>query len=196
MGKLYGESGDGHRDVVLTFDDGPSPKTTPRLLDYLAEQQIKAVFFVIGDLVSRVPGRELVTRAQADGHVVGNHTFTHPNLRKLDAAKVRDEIRRTHDLVCECVGACTLFRPPYGAGGSVVNEVLSELGYTQVMWNVDTLDWKYKQQAKWVDHGMQQIKSREDSIVLMHDIHATTVDNVPKLVARIRKIPSTRFVLY
>lgn len=196
MGKLYGQRGDGNRDIVLTFDDGPNPKTTPKLLDVLAENEIKATFFVVGQLLSTPAGKEIVMRAQAAGHVIGNHTFTHPNLRGLPESKIRDELKRTHDLVCECTGACTLFRPPYGSSSETVSRILRELGYTPVLWNVDTLDWKYKKGGKWVDHGMEQIKTREDSLVLMHDIHATTVDNVPQLISRIRRIPGTRFATY
>lgn len=196
MGKLYGQRGDGNRDVVLTFDDGPNPKTTPKLLDILAENEIKANFFVVGQLLSTSEGKAIVTRAQAGGHVIGNHTFSHPNLRGLSESKIRDELKRTHDLVCECTGACDLFRPPYGASSQTVSRILLELGYTPVLWNVDTLDWKYKKEGKWVDHGMEQIKVREDSLVLMHDIHATTVDNVPQLISRIRRIPGTRFTTY
>lgn len=196
MSKVYGQRSDGNRDIVLTFDDGPNPKTTSKLLDILAENEIKAIFFVVGQLLATSEGKAIATRAQSDGHLIANHTFSHPNLRGLSESAIRDELRRTHDLVCEYAGDCTLFRPPYGSSSATVSRVLLELGYTPILWNVDTLDWKYKKDGKWVDHGMEQIKAREDSIVLMHDIHATTVDNVPQLISRIRRISGTRFTIY
>lgn len=196
MARLYGQRGDGVRDILLTFDDGPVPKTTGPLLDTLAEHDVKAMFFMVGRLLATPDGAALARRAHEEGHIVGNHSFSHPNLRKMSAADVRDELSRTHDLICECSGGCKYFGPPYGASGSTVDEVLSELGYTAVLWNVDTEDWKRKKNGEWVAHGMDQIKRREDSIVLMHDIHKSTVDHVEPLINRIKRIPGHRFTLY
>lgn len=196
MATLYGQRGDGHRDFVLTFDDGPVGRTTGPLLDILAKHEIRGMFFVVGRLLATAEGKAIVRRAQADGHMVGNHTYTHPNLRGMPKDKVRDELKRTHDLICECAGGCRYFRPPYGASSADVSEVLQELGYAPVLWNVDTLDWKLKQDGAWVENGMQQIKGREDCIVLMHDIHKSTVDHVESLIGRIKRIPGHRFSVY
>lgn len=196
MAKMYGARNDGIRDIVFTFDDGPNPKTTPRLLDILAANDIKATFFVLGEKIKTAEGKKIVERAYKEGHVIGNHTFTHPNLRNLDPAKVKEEIKRTFDLLCEITGNCILFRPPYGSMSGDVQTVLSEFGLGSVLWNVDTMDWKLKTEGQWVDHAMEQIKAREDSLVLMHDIHASTVDNVEKLISRIRRISNNRFALY
>lgn len=187
---------DDFRDIVLTFDDGPNPATTPALLDTLAKNEIKAVFFVLGERLTGTPAEDTIRRIVAEGHVVGNHTFSHANLRKLEQGKVADEIKRTHDLICKFTNECNLFRPPYGATNGLVAQVLQELGYQQVLWNVDTMDWKYKQEGKWVDYGMDQVKARQDCIVLMHDIHRSTVDNVPKLIDRINRLKNVRFALY
>ena len=196
MPKLYGMN-KGTREIVLTFDDGPHPKLTPKLLDTLAKHEIKAVFFVIGQNIATVEGRRIVERTQREGHMIGNHTYSHPNLRTRSAQQITDEIRRTHDLICECAGgACTLFRPPYGAANMTVSRVLRDAGYMQVLWNVDTMDWKYKKDAAWIGYGMTQIKAREDCIVLMHDIHPTTVNNVEEIIKQIKRIPKTKFMLY
>jgi peptidoglycan/xylan/chitin deacetylase (PgdA/CDA1 family) len=196
VAKLYGQRNDGNRDVVLTFDDGPVSKTTLPLLDVLAKHNIKAMFFTVGRLLATKEGAAIAKRAQAEGHVVGNHSFSHPNLRGMNKEQVQDELKRTHDLICECAGGCEYFRPPFGSSSAVVSEVLQELQYTAVMWNVDTEDWKRKKNAEWVEFGMQQIKAREDSLVLMHDIHKTTVDHVESLINRIKRIPGSRFTLY
>jgi peptidoglycan-N-acetylglucosamine deacetylase len=196
VAKLYGQRNDGNRDVVLTFDDGPVSKTTLPLLDVLAKHNIKAMFFTVGRLLATKEGAAIAKRAQAEGHVVGNHSFSHPNLRGMNKEQVQDELKRTHDLICECAGGCEYFRPPFGSSSAVVSEVLQELQYTAVMWNVDTEDWKRKKNAEWVEFGMQQIKAREDSLVLMHDIHKSTVDHVESLINRIKRIPGSRFTLY
>ena len=186
----------GVREIVLTFDDGPNPKTTPKLLDLLAAEGIHAVFFVLGERIATPTGRAVMERAHKEGHMIGNHSFSHPNLRKLTKAKIIDEIKRTHDLITATTGGANLFRPPYGSMNKTVTDVIHDLGYSPVMWNVDTLDWKFKTDGKWVSHGMSQIKKNEDSVVLMHDIHATTVNNVNKLLVSIRKLGNTKFVLY
>ncbi|MGH9969481.1 MAG: polysaccharide deacetylase family protein [Pyrinomonadaceae bacterium] len=184
------------REVAFTFDDGPNPNTTPKLLDILAANNIKAVFFVVGNMMSTAAARSIVKRAFDEGHHIGNHSFSHPNLKTLSEAKVRDQVRRTHDLISDYTHDFKFFRPPYGATNTTVNKVIHEFDYQQVLWSVDTMDWKFKTKAKWVDFGMNQIKSREDSIVLMHDIHPTTVNNVQTFITKIEKLPKIAFVQY
>jgi peptidoglycan/xylan/chitin deacetylase (PgdA/CDA1 family) len=189
-------AGDNVRDVILTFDDGPAFGRTVKVLNTLASYDIKAIFFVIGNRLHSTEGQELVLRAYEEGHTIANHTYTHPNLRTLSDRQIRDELQRTHDLIAELVDEPTLFRPPYGATDARVDDLISQFGYQKVMWNVDTLDWQYRSVA-WVYHGMRQITAREDSLVLMHDIHQTTADNVGNLIERIQGLPGeTRFVLY
>lgn len=195
MARLYGQSGDGFRDVVLTFDDGPHRTNTARLLDILKDHKIEAMFFVVGKRLTS-DGRKLVKRAHAQGHLIGNHAYGHRNLRKLSLEQIRDELWKAHQLIVECTGGCQYFRPPFGAGSANVDKVVGELGYTSVLWNVDTEDWKREKSGEWVEHGMNQIQRREDSIVLMHDIHKTTVDQVESLVTRIKRIKGHRFSLY
>ena len=189
MALLYGTKR-GVREVVLTFDDGPNPKTTPRLLDILAKYDIKAVFFVVGNRVETSTGRNIIERAHLEGHIIGNHSFTHPNLKTLSEKAVRNEILKTHNLISDFLTRGKLFRPPYGATNTTVSNILKENGYMQVLWSVDTLDWnsRYKKNGGWVEYGMNQINDREDSIVLMHDIHSTTVNYVERLIERIKRI--------
>jgi len=184
------------REILLTFDDGPNPKTTPKLLDILATHDIKAMFFVVGERIANSEGRDIMKRAHQAGHHMGNHTFTHANLKTLSEEKVRDELRRTQELIGECAHECKFFRPPYGATNAAVNRILQEEGYMTVLWNVDTEDWKRKKDAAWVEYAMEQIKAREDCNVLMHDIHSSTVDHVEDLVKRIKRMANAEFVQY
>jgi peptidoglycan/xylan/chitin deacetylase (PgdA/CDA1 family) len=184
---------DGTRIVALTFDDGPSRTQTGGLLDYLLSENIKVVFFVLGSLVATAEGKLLVQRAHAEGHLIGNHSYTHPDLTKLSRTKVESELRRTHDLIVAIAGECTLFRPPYGAANATVRSVATQLGYQTVLWNVDTLDWKMSDN-RWVNHAINQIKSRSNCTVLNHDIHPTTVSRVPGFVKRIRDLGPVNFV--
>ena len=142
-------------DIVLTFDDGPNPKTTLKLLDFFGENDIKVIFFVIGKRLISEHGLSVLRRAHLEGHIIGNHTFSHPDLAILTKHQIRDEILRTHELICKYTETCDLFRPPYGSTNRTVKQVLEELGYTQMFWNVDTMDWKYKRDGYWIDYGIK-----------------------------------------
>lgn len=178
---------EGSREIVLTFDDGPNPKTTPRIIDALNAHGVKGVFFVVGERLESKTGQNIIARAHKEGHVVANHTYSHPSLTKLGNDEIREELRRTQELIGDCACEPLLFRPPYGATNARVNRVIAEEGYMNVMWNVDTLDWK-KRDIGWMEHGMDQICEREDSLVLMHDIHPSTADHVDTLIARIKAL--------
>lgn len=184
------------REILFTFDDGPNPKTTPKLLDLLAAHDIKAMFFVLGERIATPEGRSTMERAHREGHHIGNHTYSHKNLKTLSEQEIRDELRKTQDLIGPCAHECKFFRPPYGATNATVNKILQEEGYMTVLWTVDTEDWKRKKDGAWVDYGMDQIKSREDSNVLMHDIHSSTVDHVEDLVKRIKRMANAQFVQF
>lgn len=193
MSPLYG-SQKGIREVVLTFDDGPHPQYTPKLLDTLAKHQIKAIFFVVGKNLEAAKGKEIVKRMLEEGHCIGNHTYSHPNLTKLAEPQIREEIEKTQELIGDASRGLKLLRPPYGAHNDRVDKVARELAFRLVFWNVDTLDWhpNYKS-GKWVQHGMEQIRAREDCIVLAHDIHKTTVEKVDDLITGIKQLRNTTF---
>ncbi|MEM9079964.1 MAG: polysaccharide deacetylase family protein [Verrucomicrobiota bacterium] len=163
--------------IALTFDDGPHPKNTPRLLDILRQRNIKATFYVIGNSVDSYP--EITRRIVAEGHELGNHTYNHPNLTKLSNAGVRKELDRTRDAIVRATGVQPrTMRPPYGALLTRQREMIrSEYGYPTILWDVDPLDWKRP--------GTSVVRSRilsgtkSGSIVLAHDLHSTTVDAMP-----------------
>ncbi|MCW1885782.1 polysaccharide deacetylase family protein [Luteolibacter flavescens] len=163
--------------IALTFDDGPHPKNTPRLLDMLRERNIKATFYVIGRNVDLYP--TVLRRTVSEGHEIGNHTYTHPILSKLSDSAIRQELTKCRDAVARAAGVQPrTMRPPYGALLQRQREwVRSELNYPTIMWSVDPLDWKRP--------GASVITSRilsgttPGAIVLAHDLHASTVDAMP-----------------
>jgi peptidoglycan-N-acetylglucosamine deacetylase len=129
------------QELALTFDDGPNPAWTPRLLDLLAQHDVRATFFMIGRHAQAEP--DLARRIAAAGHVVGNHSWNHPNLARTSLVRMREELRRTQETLEQIIGAQVLyFRPPYGARRPVVFRVARELGLEPVLWNAMTTDWK------------------------------------------------------
>ena len=166
--------------LALTFDDGPHPKNTPRLLDMLKERGIKATFYVIGQNVAQYP--EVMKRIVAEGHEIGNHSYTHVSLTKCSQDKVTDEVSKTNDAILQACGAKpTTIRPPYGATNAAITKRLNdEFGLTVVMWSVDPLDWKIRKSAHVSSHILQNAKS--GSIILSHDIHPTTIDAMPEVL--------------
>ncbi len=182
----------GVRSVWLTFDDGPKPGSTTKILDVLSAHGITAVFFVIGKQAALYP--EILKRIAREGHRIGNHTYGHPKLTTLTRAKVKDEIVRTEQLIKPYMARPKLFRPPYGAHNALVDEVVAGLGYRTIIWNVDTVDWNAAYRpSKWVQHGLNQVRARSDSVVLNHDIYKSTADNLDLFIRRIKALGNVRF---
>ena len=127
-------------ELALTFDDGPNPKWTPRLLDVLGEHGVKATFFILGGRVETEP--ELVRRIAVEGHLIGNHSWSHKNLARTAATKVREELTRTSKALEQITGErVKYFRPPFGARRPAVFRIARELGLRVVTWNAMTSDW-------------------------------------------------------
>jgi peptidoglycan/xylan/chitin deacetylase (PgdA/CDA1 family) len=172
------------REICLTFDDGPHPEHTPRLLDLLHELNVKATFFVIGREAIRHPN--IVRRIVDEGHTLGNHTWSHTDLRSLTPVDVAEEVRRTGDLLAEFSGApICLFRPPLGKVTAWQMFALWKLNQTIVLWNVDPKDYACPSadalRSKVAGHTF-----RAGDIVLLHDNHPFAGDVLPELVARVR----------
>ena len=194
----HAHSGDAKPDataapiVTLTFDDGPSTALTPVLLQMLGRENIRAAFFVLGQRIEQ-GGASIIKLAHEQGHQIGNHSYDHPNLSMLSEAKIRDQLVRTQDLIGSNSSPQRFFRPPYGAQNPLVKKVAQDLGFTTVLWTADSLDWK-NHTPSWIDTALGAIRSNGRSIVLNHDIHKTTVDNIPAFIAAIRKrYPAVQF---
>ncbi|MFF4841385.1 polysaccharide deacetylase family protein [Streptomyces collinus] len=133
-------SGRGRR-MMLTYDDGPNPAYTPHILDTLAKYRVRAMFFVCGECV--VDNKELLARMADEGHVVGNHTWTHPLLTSLDRGEIRSEMERTSDIIEDAYGERPQwFRAPYGAWNRAAFQLGAEMGMEPMAWTVDTTDWE------------------------------------------------------
>lgn len=167
--------------VALTFDDGPDPEDTPRLLQHLRARNVKATFFVIGRNVNAYP--KVLEQTFADGHEIANHTMTHPQLSKLSDAAVTKEIAGCNEAISRVLGGYQVqcLRPPYGAFTTRQKEwALREFGLPSIMWSVDPLDWKIRN-ASHVSNALIRGAS-PGGILLAHDIHPTTVAAVPPVL--------------
>ena len=163
--------------IAMTFDDGPSAENTPRLLEMLKQRNIKATFFLIGQNVASNP--DLVRRILAEGHEIGNHSWTHPQLSRLSDQKVTAEITKTQDAIKDASGFTpTLLRPPYGAITSRQREwIENQFGLSIILWSVDPFDWKRPGASVISQRILSQ--ARPGAIILSHDIHKQTVDAMP-----------------
>lgn len=164
--------------IAITFDDGPDPVLTPRLLDLLKERKIHATFFLVGKNAAAFP--DVVRRIVDEGHEVGNHSWSHPLFTQLSKDSVESQLRRTHDAIVKACGvAPLLYRPPYGAVGvSQRARIEKSFGYPAILWDVDPQDWKHPRSAQKVYDAIHS-QTRPGSIILCHDIHETTVAAMP-----------------
>lgn len=170
----------GKKLVALTFDDGPSATTTPTLLDTLYKEDVPVTFFVLGNMARANP--DIVKRAASEEHVIASHTMYHQNLVRLKAPEVESDINEAKSVLESITGtAPTLTRPPYG---SINDYVRTYAGTPLILWSVDTLDWKSKDPAAILATTMEQV--HDGAIILMHDVHPTSVEAVPTLITSLR----------
>ena len=167
--------------VALTFDDGPSSTTTPRLLDILYEKDVLATFFALGNAARN--NSDILRRAEKDGHIVASHTMYHQNLVNISSRAAKDDISESKAVFNDILGHTPTFtRPPYG---NIDNTVRDNVGTPIILWSVDTLDWKNKNVDDILAVTKEQV--HDGAIILMHDIYDTTVDAVPVVIDELRK---------
>jgi polysaccharide deacetylase family sporulation protein PdaB len=151
--------------VALTFDDGPVSTTTPEILNILKEKNIKATFFVVGEQVKRYPG--LVSQEIAEGHEVGNHTYTHPMLTNLQEDRIGQELKKTEKEILEVAPKPTLFRPPGGFSNKKILTLARDSEYSIILWSIDPMDWRHPPVGDIVNVVVKDAKP--GSIILLHD---------------------------
>ena len=173
----------GNKVIALTFDDGPGPYTA-HLLDVLDQYGAKATFFLIGSKVSSQAN--VVRNIQARGHQLGNHSWSHPELPKLPVDQIAGEIDRTNDAIKQATGVTpAILRPPYGAVNGAVLEQLRLRGMSSILWSVDTRDWADRNSDIVCSRAVAG--ARPGAIILMHDIHQTSVGAVPCILSALKQ---------
>lgn len=171
----------GKKQIALTFDDGPNPKTTPQIVKTLKKYDAKATFFVVGKNAQKYP--KTVKEVFDAGHEIGNHTYDHSKLTSLSAKQIHTQIQLTDIAVKAAINQnTTLFRPPYGAYNKTVTGLLN---VPNVLWSIDTLDWKHRDPKKTLQ--IVKTNAKKGSIILMHDIHQTTADSLDAILAYLSK---------
>ena len=173
----------GNKVIALTFDDGPGPYTA-HLLDVLDQYGAKATFFLIGSKVSSQAN--VVRNIHARGHQLGNHSWSHPELPKLPVDQIAGEIDRTNDAIKQATGVTpAILRPPYGAVNGVVLEQLRLRGMSSILWSVDTRDWADRNSDIVCSRAVAG--ARPGAVILMHDIHQTSVGAVPCILSALKQ---------
>lgn len=170
--QLFGRTftrGDDQRKLALTYDDGPNDPHTLRLLDVLAAHNIKATFFLIGRYVAQRP--DIVRRIAEAGHVIGNHTYSHPNLIFCAPSRVAREIEDCAKAITDVAGVhSNLFRPPFGGRLPGVLRTIRRQGLIPVMWSVTCYDWRDSTSAAAIErHARRQIRRESGNVILLHD---------------------------
>lgn len=169
--------------VAITYDDGPSPETTTRLLDILKSKDVKVTFFAIGRNSDAFP--EILQRERNEGHLVANHSYNHPQLNAISDDRIAAELSETNRAITAALGSQPQWmRPPYGATNERVAAIAGQHGLSLALWDVDTADWQNRNAditcRKAVDNAVA------GSIILMHDIHPSTVDAAPCIIDGLR----------
>jgi peptidoglycan/xylan/chitin deacetylase (PgdA/CDA1 family) len=181
-------------DLTLSFDNGPEPEVTPSVLDSLGRRGIKATFFVIGEKLADPARRALAARAHAEGHWIGNHTYTHtvPLGLQRDPDTAEHEIARTQALIGDLAQPQRWFRP-FGGGGNLddrllkpsVVDLLCEGGYSCVLWNAIPRDWD--DPDGWVDRALAQCRAQAWSLMVLHDLPSGAMRHLDDFLDRARE---------
>jgi peptidoglycan-N-acetylglucosamine deacetylase len=176
--------------TALTFDDGPDDLFTPKVLDVLKQHKVKATFFLMGKRVQEYPN--VVKRIVNEGHVIGNHTWTHPNLNKLNGKAAKNELVKTQQSLYAITGFKSgLFRPPYGNATPEMVDLADTLGLRTIRWSVDTRDWEGKTVSEMMGIIRKQLKP--GGIILQHSAGGegqdmtNTVELLKVLIPALRK---------
>jgi len=177
------------REVILTFDDGPVRDHTPKVLDALAAECVKATFFMLGINVAEAP--HLARRAFDEGHSVGTHTFSHPNVSKVTFEKATQDIALGIEAVTEALGKdrrpAPFFRAPYLGITKEIEKFLLARGLMVWGIDVDSLDWTFATSEKVIEHSIAELEKKGKGILLLHDVKGTTARALPVLLSELKR---------
>lgn len=188
-GILYGKSsvkesavsGECYENIIaITFDDGPGYKTTAKLLDGLAERNVKATFFLIGNKIEQ--NTDIVRRMHDEGHLIGNHTYSHVDLASVGNNSALQEIQKTNELIKNITGEDAKYiRPPFGKYN---NSLIYDVNMTPVLWSIDPDDWKTTDVSHIVDLVVNNAGCGD--IILLHDIYDSSVEAALEIIDRLQ----------
>lgn len=170
--------------IALTYDDGPSPKNTAKLIKILKKHKARATFFQLGQLARRYP--KLVRKVHLAGSEVANHSWDHDSLNRKSVKGAYKDLKRASAALergCRC--RVRLMRPPYGATDRGVDKAARKAGLAEILWDVDTLDWSSRNPSKIKRKVLRGAK--RNRIVLMHDIHRTTIAAQADIIKALKK---------
>lgn len=179
------------KKVAFTFDDGPRVKVTEEILDILKENNAKATFFVTGFNANR--NKNTLKRISDEGHLIGNHSYDHPNFKKIEMSQIKQQLQKTQDIIYEVTGEKNIyFRPPYGAITSEQKKEIKEnMKLTSILWDLSPQDWlKEINEEKIVEYLIKNTK--DNSIILLHDTEK--VKNAIKIAIPLLKENGFEFV--
>ena len=164
--------------VALTFDDGPNASSTPILLDGLRERKVRATFFLIGENVEKDENEKIVKRMYEEGHLIGNHTYTHCNLSKLETGEAKKELEQTDTVIEKITGKQPVFvRAPYG---ELPVDSEQDLNRIYIGWTVDPLDWMTEDTGAVVKTVVEEINPGD--VILLHDCYPSSVQAAIRIV--------------
>lgn len=195
-GPAAGPTESGDPELILTFDDGPNPKTTPSVLDTLAKHHIHATFFLVGEMAQNPKAAPIIDRMLREGHIVANHTMTHQDL-----CRIKDEDRAAREIddgkaaiEKAAPGYKTVwFRTPYGVRCDRLDGLLAARGLQHFHWDLDPQEWKHNNTQKAVDYVEKEVgKMTGRNVLLMHDIKKATVEALPTILDWIDQENATR----
>lgn len=189
-GQVFAHGDRREAEVALTFDDGPDAVYTPQVLDILKKKGVRATFYFTGRRIEAHP--EVARRTVREGHEIGNHSYDHPDLTRLEPAEVEEQLRRTDEIIERVTGRRPLtFRPPYGKHSPAVVDAARKLGYRIVLWDVDSLDWESLIKDQIVENVVPKVQP--GAIVLFHSAAggpgedlSGMVQALPHIIDRIR----------
>jgi len=183
--------------VHLSFDDGAAPEDTSKLLAILAQYRVPASFFEVGHRLKQLPnnGRDLIAAKRAGGHVIGNHSFSHPHFPQLSREEIAKELRDTEILLAD-FSTLKLVRPPFGDDDERVRAILHDLGYVTVKWDVQGSEFTRWEEAhrngvtetreRFVHHLVEKVKRKNGGILLLHDESSLVIDSLTVLIEELQ----------
>jgi peptidoglycan/xylan/chitin deacetylase (PgdA/CDA1 family) len=203
-GVLLPDSSGFNRRVALTFDDGPNPATTPRVLDILKAHGIHATFFINGQRVNNAASRAVLRRILNEGHILANHSQQHLNLKTLSGAALRAQVDQTNQIIVTAGGTPEYFRFPFGSASCEGMSYVRDQGYRVTGWHIDSADWCYaassdgsycaprtfqyvedRYRRDMVAGTIAQIERKNGGVVLFHDIHRSTADKLDAIITEL-----------